>query len=382
MLFRAPDITEAEARALRRIDDVRRSLRFYVGEPRRWSGVLRRTSFARAIQASNSIEGYNVTLEDAVAAVEGEDPLDAGSEAWEAVVGYRNAMTYVLQLANDPHFTLDPSFLRSLHYMMMSYDLTKNPGRWRPGGIFVQNSRTGEMVYEGPDGDSVPGLMQELVDGLREDPGDQPALIRAAMAHLNLLMIHPFSDGNGRMARALQTLVLAREGILAPQFSSIEEDLGRNTAEYYDVLAEVGGGRWRPEGDARPWIRFTLTAHYRQAQTQLRRVKESEALGTRLEQEVRKRGLPERTVPALFDAAYGRRLRRSGYRSVLLDETLEVSEAVASRDLRALVGAGLLEARGEKRGRFYVASSELRAMRDSVRRPKTPHDMDPFITAA
>jgi Fic family protein len=353
-----------------------------VGTPRRWSGVLRRTSFARAIQASNSIEGYNVTLEDAVAAVEGEEPLDAGRDAWEAVVGYRNAMTYVLQLADDPYFTLDVSFLRSLHYMMTSYDLTKNPGRWRPGGIFVQNAVTGEIVYEGPDADAVPGLMEELAAGLRTRSAEEPVLIRAAMAHLNLLMIHPFSDGNGRMARGLQTIVLAREGILAPQFSSIEEDLGRNTAEYYDVLAEVGGGRWHPEGDPRPWIRFILTAHYRQAQTQLRRVKESEALGTRLEQEVRKRGLPERTVPALFDAAYGRRLRRSGYRSVLADEALEVSDAMASRDLRAVVAAGLLEARGEKRGRFYVATPELRAMRNAVRRAKAPQDMDPFITAA
>jgi Fic family protein len=49
------------------------------------------------------------------------------------------------------------------------------------------------------------------------------------MAHLNLVMIHPFRDGNGRMARCLQSVVLAREGVLSPVFMSVEEYLGRNT---------------------------------------------------------------------------------------------------------------------------------------------------------
>jgi Fic family protein len=381
-LFVTPEITAAEELALARIDEVQRALRFSVAEPRRWMGVLRRTSFARAIQASNSIEGLNVTLEDAVAAVEGEDPFGGGGrgEAWTAVVGYRNAMTYILQLANDPHFSLDLSLIRSLHYMMTSYDLKLNPGRWRRGLIFVRNQRTGENVYEGPDPDEVPALMAKLVEQVNTADRGVPPLIRAAMAHLNLVMVHPFTDGNGRMARALQTLVLSREGILAPQFSSIEEDLGRNTLDYYDVLAEVGGGRWDPRRDARPWIRFTLTAHYRQAQTHLRRAKESEELGRLLEDVVRERGLPDRAVPALFDAAQGRRFRRSSYRGLLEGEEGQVSDALANRDLRALVAAGLLEARGEKRGRYYVAAAPLRAMRDAARRPKG--DMDPFAPAA
>ena len=60
------------------------------------------------------------------------------------------------------------------------------------------------------------------------------------MAHLNLVMIHPFRDGNGRMARALQTMVLAQDQVVEPTFSSIEEWLGNNTQEYYDVLAATG----------------------------------------------------------------------------------------------------------------------------------------------
>jgi Fic family protein len=197
-------------------------------------------------------------------------------------------------------------------------------------------------------------------------------MVRAAMAHLNLVMIHPFSDGNGRMGRALQTMVLAREGILDPQFSSIEEYLGRNTLDYYAVLAEVGQGAWHPERDALPWLRFCLTAHYRQAETLLRRNKEMERLWDLLGTEVRRRGLNERTMQALMDAAVGVRVRNSSYRSMA-----EVSDEVAGKDLRILVKQGLLAAQGERRGRIYVAGDWLKQQRVRSREGKI--QTDPFM---
>lgn len=112
----------------------------------------------------------------------------------------------------------------------------------------------------------------------RHRRGRRTGLAASAMAHLNLAMIHPFSDGSGRMARCLQILVLAREKILTPEFTSIEKYLGHYTQAYFDVLAEGGGGSWQPHTDARPWVRFCLTAHYRQARTMLRRVEEPEQL--------------------------------------------------------------------------------------------------------
>ena len=99
------------------------------------------------------------------------------------------------------------------------------------------------------------------------------------MAHLNLVMIHPFRDGNGRMARALQTLVLSRGGIGEPAFSSIEEWLGGNTEDYYRVLAATGAGAWHPERSAALWVKFNLRAHHIQAQTVRRRYREAGKLG-------------------------------------------------------------------------------------------------------
>jgi Fic family protein len=327
-------------------------------------GVLRRNTLARAIRGSNSIEGFNVTADDAIAAAEGEEPLEAERQAWLAVTGYRNALTYVLQLATDPHFSYNEGFIRSLHFMMLLHDLSKHPGCWRPGPIYVRDEGRREIVFEGPDPDLVPSLVSELISELNSDH-DGAAIIRGAMSHLNLVLIHPFSDGNGRMARCLQTLVLAREGILEPQFCSIEEYLGSNTPGYYGVLAEVAQGAWTPKNDARPWIRFCLTAHYRQAQILLRRTAEMNRLWDELEVLIKNRALPDRMIFALADAAMGLKVRNATYRS-----PAEVSDNLASRDLKVLVEQELLIADGQARARAYVASETLKELRNRTREPK------------
>ncbi len=245
MIFQTPPMSFEEEAALKKIDELRRQLRFRIAEPRRWVGQVRRVLGARAIQGSNSIEGYGVSVEDALAAIGGEEPTDAKGEDWNAVSGYRRAMTYVLQLAQDEHFEYTPQIIRSLHFMMTEYTFEASPGLWRPGPIWIRNDATGDIVYEGPPADELPALVKELTSDLTAD-SETPVMVRAAMAHLNLVMIHPFRDGNGRMSRCLQTLVLARDQILAPQFSSIEEYLGRNTQTYYKVLQEVGGEGWGP----------------------------------------------------------------------------------------------------------------------------------------
>ena len=371
MLFQPPKLDELELGVVARIEELQQTLRYAVQSPKRWPGLLRRALFARAIMASNSIEGFNVTVEDAIAAVEGGQPMDAADADWLAVRGYRSAMTYVLQLAQDPHFKHSADFLRSLHFMMMEYDLTKNPGRWRPGPIQVVDETKQEVVYRAPDAEVVADLMAELVTSLNQPDHSTASIVRAAMGHLNFVMIHPFSDGNGRMARCLQSLILARAGTLSPEFSSIEEYLGRNTREYYDVLLKVGAGSWSPRRDARPWVRFCLTAHFRQATTILRRTREMQQTWDALEVEVKKKKLPERTVLVLADAASGLRVRNAAYRSVA-----DISVQVATKDLKLLVDRGLLIPTGDKKGRSYQASEFVKEIRSRFREPKRV--LDPF----
>jgi hypothetical protein len=116
------------------------------------------------------------------------------------------------------------------------------------------------------------------------------------------------------MARALQTLVLSRVGIVSPAFSSIEEWLGKNTRAYYQILANTGRGAWHPENDANEWVRFNLRAYFAQA-NRIKLLNDFIAtLYRRIDPLVEERRLPDRTTDSLINAAIGLRVRASRYR--------------------------------------------------------------------
>jgi Fic family protein len=366
MIFQTPDLDGDDLSVLALIDAQRERLKtFTLTTPGKWTGSLRRMSLARAIQGSNSIEGYAADLNTAVAVVQEEAPQpDESDETRKALTGYRDAMTYVTQAAQDPTFEFNRQFLKTLQFMIASYSMANHPGRWRNTSVYVVSERTGETVYTAPDVEMIEPLTLELVERLNA-PGMDPPIVRAAMAHLNLTMIHPFKDGNGRAARALQTLVIARYGLLDPAFCSIEEWLGEHTEAYYAVLAKVGQGQWSPGNSARPWLRFCLTAHFQQAATVIRRNEEAGRLFSAIEKLIAAHHLPERAWYALFDAPFIE-VTNARYR-----KDADVTDFTASRDLKKMSEAGLLDPRGEKRARHYVAAVPLaEAWRQSrIRRP-------------
>ena len=225
MIFQYPKLEQQDRDVLEMIRQLRRDLRHQVNvNPVRWTGFLRRNTFARALQGSNSIEGFNADLSEAVAIVDEEKPETLEEETEKALTCYRTALTYILRLHDDPYAQINAQLIRSLHFMMLNYDMTMLPGQWRPGPIRVVHELTGKTVYDGPAPHEVPKLIDELVSQIADARSVESSTVLAAMAHLNLAMIHPFRDGNGRMSRALQTLVLTRNNVLSPVLQSAGRD--------------------------------------------------------------------------------------------------------------------------------------------------------------
>jgi hypothetical protein len=117
-----------------------------------------------------------------------------------------------------------------------------------------------------------------------------------------------------------------------------------------------------------------------QARTLLQRREEIEAVWLACLNLVEKHGLAERCTAALIDAAYGFRVRRSSYQHAAnLSWAEEVPDVTASRDLKAMVQKGLLLPVGERRSRHYLASDELKAIREEIRSRRAPREeRDPF----
>ncbi|MFF7242420.1 Fic family protein [Embleya sp. NPDC008237] len=364
MLYETPSLSPDDFRVIEEIEAFRAEFRHRLAEPHRWEGQLRRSLTAAAVRGSTHIEGYSITAQDAETLVAGGEISPETDDATRgAVTGYRDALTYIQRASGFRIFSWDHTLLSALHFMMTRTDEETRPGEYRTGAAWVSGGPNRPPVYTAPDPEQVPDLMAELLTRLDHDESDVPALVRASMAHLNLVSIHPWRDGNGRMSRAVHTLVLAREGVLAPEFSSIEEWLGAddfNTREYYAALRSVQHGSWQPRHDAHSWIRFCLTAHHLQAQEVQRRFETAARLWFRLEAIARRHGLDERTVSALYAATNGT-LRRTTYQA---EEALTRDQALG--DLRALRRLNLVESVGHARTQHYLAGAEVRRARIEI----------------
>ncbi|WP_454852073.1 Fic family protein [Promicromonospora soli] len=354
MLYPTPDLSPDDARVLDDIDRARDALRRQVASAStKLVNGLRRFLTADAVAASNSIEGFRVSTVDAEDLMDGERDVDVSEVNRDETLAYQRMMTYIQSLHDAPDFGYSKGLLNGLHWMLQGHHHTpqRPAGQWRKGSVYVTDTRDPSIAaYTAPTVEEVPGLMSELVDWLNEDGQTHPT-VRAAMAHLHLVSIHPWPDGNGRMSRSLRTLVTARAGVLAPEFSSIEAWLGRpgNTWEYYRQLG-ARGSTYLPDQDVSEWVRFNLVASHQQTQSVRLRLERSTRVLERLDTFVDSLGLSARVVSALHDVALSGRVRRSRYER---SENLRVQQA--QRDLRDLVAARVLKPVGRTRARYYVA---------------------------
>jgi Fic family protein len=355
VLFATPPTSKPLAAQLEELNGLRKRLGGQAGIAGPWLGTLRRQWRASSAESSIEIEGFRVPMEETVAVASGQVPADADDKDRMALSCYARAMDHVGVMADDPVFRWVDRVILDLHFDACYFQKNEDPGRYRRSGIEVTSPGGGPPAYVGPSYEQVPELMGEFVEWLDHGDSTSHVVVRAAMAHLHLVSLHPFRDGNGRISRIVQSLVLAREGVLAPEFVSIEEYLGHNADGYFATLQEVQGGRYQPERDAAPWVRFCVEAHLEQARRRLDQLAEASACWSFLEGLVESRSWPDRLVIALEQSLF-QGVDRASYTA-----EADVSDPTASNDLRRLVDAGLVVQQGRGRVTRYVASEALRA---------------------
>lgn len=334
------------------LDSMRAALGRQASRSTAWMGSLRRSVRASSIEGSTSIEGYSVTPGEAVELVREGGRADRLGENQQAIACYARAMDHVGVLAGDTAFRWLDRVILDLHFDACQFQREKAPGRWRQGPIGV-TAADGSLEFRGPDAADVAGLMNEVVAWLQDGDLDAHVVVRAAMAHLHLTSVHPFEDGNGRIARIVQSLVLAREGSMSPEFASIEEYLGAHTPAYYAALRQAQGGGYNPERDATGWVELCVEAHAAQARQRLHQIEAAAARWQRLEEIVDGRGWPDRLVIALEQSLAG------GSDRALYAREAAVSPATASADFRRLLDGGLLEQTGSGRNTRYRPAAAL-----------------------
>jgi Fic family protein len=186
---------------------------------------LRRANRIKTIHASLAIEGNTLTESQITDILNGKRVIAPLREIQEV----KNAIaTYDRFPGLDPYSLSD--LLRAHGTMMLA--LVEAPGRFRTGGVGVFSGRTADHIA--PPAKRVPELVVDLFDWLKN--AKDHLLIRSCVFHYELEFIHPFNDGNGRMGRLWQSLILTR---LHPMFQHlpVETMVHDNQKAYYDAIA-------------------------------------------------------------------------------------------------------------------------------------------------
>jgi Fic family protein len=202
---------------------------------------LRRENRIVSVTSSCAIEN-NILSKEQVEAVIGGKPVLAPPKDIKEV---QNAFeAYEKMLEFDP-FDIDD--LEAAHRIMMK-DLVRSPGNFRTGNIGVV--RGDEVVHIAPKADDISGLLADLLKWTKQ--AKVHPLIKSSVFHYEFEYIHPFADGNGRMGRMWQTLILAK---WKPIFAwlPVENIIKEHQQEYYTAL-EVSNDC----GKSTPFIEFML----------------------------------------------------------------------------------------------------------------------------
>lgn len=364
VLFETPRLADIDLLACQRIEEARRELdhapvrewTHHLWVPRLWRLMLHNAAGQPAAR---------VNAQDIYAR-----PLQAAADAQAADAGYRRAMTLALRLADDPDFVYSVEAILLLHHTMSDHDLDKQPGRLRRTSMAIRHEDTGAARYVAPDATELPSLMRALVADLndQERASTLPGVVRAALAKFTLVSIHPFADGNGRISRCLQALVLARAGFRSSEFCSLDHYFGTCVQLYCDVLGSCQSPSW----DVTLWIRFCLRGHLWQIAFLRHKITLISQLHNALTDASAREGLSPAAMPLLLDAAAGlpvQALDASSHR--------DLSRLVASRHLADAVRAGLLVKRGKGLGEIYAPSPALAQLVEEATSSAMEFD-DPF----
>ena len=205
------------------------------------SPMLRKENQIRTIHSSLAIEHNSLSLQQVTDVINGKYVLGEPNEIQEV----KNALQ-AYQLMQDLDAFQEKDLLRA-HGLMMA-DLVDNAGQYRKGGV---GGFAGEQcIHMAPPADRVPFLMADLFEWISTT--DTHPLVSSCVFHYEFEFIHPFMDGNGRMGRYWQTMLLSRwKGIFA--WLPVETIVKQHQQDYYDAIAQSDS-----QGNSTIFITFML----------------------------------------------------------------------------------------------------------------------------
>lgn len=237
---------------------------------------LRRQAILRMAHTSTSIEGNKLAQFEVGKVIEGKTVRGSKKDILE-VENYYKALRILEQMSKTKHeITLEE--ILKLHKTVTEGLVDKEKaGKFRPSDVYVLDDLGDgrEMLrFKAPHAKAVPKLIEDLLKFLKvSKKEDVHPIIRAGLLHLEFVSIHPFTDGNGRVARLLTQLQLYRDNWDFRKILVLEDYYNKDRLSYYNAEAAVQGHHYKKDADFTSWLEYFTTGFLIEARKAMEQIK-------------------------------------------------------------------------------------------------------------
>jgi len=311
-----------------------------------WEKQFKEDAIVRAAYHGTHIEGNKLHKDEAKDVLLGKE-IAARPRDIQEVINYRKVIEFIDDEAKKKIDKITEPLIKKLHKLVVYKILPEvQAGEYRTKQVIVRNSQTGEVTFRPPQAIEVQFLMREFIYWInRHEKDSVHPVLKAGIIHHELVRIHPFIDGNGRIARTLATLILLLGGYDIRRFFSLEEYYDHDVLSYYTSLQKASAG------DLSSWLEyFTLGAAVEFERVKEKILKLSKDVRLKEKMGGKQIYLTERQVKVIEYIQEVGYLQNQSFPTLFPD----ISEDSVLRDVQDLTKKGLIKKIGSTKAARYV----------------------------
>lgn len=320
-----------------------------------WEAKFKEDAIIRSVHHGTHIEGNELNFTEASAVLKGHHIIGRERDVQE-VINFRNVLRYLDELASASNeFVYSEEVLKQIHRLTTEKILpSERCGVYRKTQVVVRNSLTGEISFRPPPALEISYLIKAFLTWLKKVTIEEiHPVLKAGIAQYEVVRIHPFIDGNGRVARAFSTLILFKEKYDIRRFFSLEEYYDQNAASYYAALQAVshGHGGIGFTHDLTPWLEYFtlgLAVEFNRIKERIQKLSSDVHLKEKLGG--KQIYLNERQITIV------EYIQKAGFLQNQSFKTLfpKISEDTILRDLKDLINKGIIKKKGKTKAAKYL----------------------------
>ena len=322
-----------------------------------WEAKFRKEALERTVHHGTHLEGNPLSEEEVKDVLDGADVIARDRDIQE-IINYRNVLKFIdaihAQIGTPRSYNFTLETILEMHKLTTEKILPPQVlGNFRIRQVVIRNTKTGQVSYTPPPAVEIPYLVEDLVNWINSDEAkSQHPIIKAGIIHYELARIHPFSDGNGRVARACATLVMFLDGYDIRKFFSFEEYFDENPMNYYLTLQAVSNQLVidTHERDLTPWLEYFaegVAIELNRVKEKVQRISVDAAVKTRLGEQL---VLNERQMAIMEYLHRHKQMRNRDFRKIFPD----FSDDTVLREMKLLKQKGLIKKVGGTKLAQYV----------------------------